>query len=81
VTRWPPRKRPPAGAVPERLVRFVPAEWPAGEGWASYRAWKAARHAWHAEHVVRGGIGPLGDFIDMLRCERATRQRLLGPPR
>jgi len=77
VTRWPRRRQPEIADAPERLVRFVPGEWPGGV-WESYAAWKAARHLWHVEHVPKGGIGPLGDFIDVLKFERATRRRLYG---
>jgi hypothetical protein len=61
--------------VPEQLCRFVAAEWP-GELWDGYAAWKAARREWGAAHPD----SVLGDVVDQLRAERATRLRLTCPP-
>jgi hypothetical protein len=48
-------------------VRFVAAEWRVGDPW---EAWKAARRAWVAEH---GEETYLGDRLDLLRGEVATK--------
>jgi hypothetical protein len=58
--------------VPERLARFVAAEWPEPDLWDCFRLWKAARHEWDAAHPD----SVLGDIVDMLRGERDTRLRL-----
>lgn len=63
--------------MPERLARFVAAEWPGPDLWESYKAWRAQRREWGAAHP--GSV--LGDIVDQLRAERATRRRLAcGPP-
>jgi hypothetical protein len=74
------RRRQPQVAAPERLVRFVPAEWPGLDLWAAYAAWKRARAEWMDANYPRGAVGPLGDRLNMLRGERETRRRLLGFP-
>jgi hypothetical protein len=75
VTRWPARLQSSTTTAPEALVRFVASEWP-GDVWQAFAAWKQARHAWHAEHVLPGRVGPWGDGIDMLLAEREARRRL-----
>jgi hypothetical protein len=68
------RRRQPDDPVPERLAGFIAAEWPDPDLWASFRSWKAARREWGTTHSV------LGDVVDQLRAERATRLRLTCPP-
>ena len=69
------RERLPAGpAVPETLCRFLPAEWPGLDVWDAFTAWQAQRRAWGAAHPA----SPLGDVVDQLITERATRHRLAG---
>jgi hypothetical protein len=64
--------------VPERLVRFVPAEWPHAMGvWEAFEDWKAARRAYLEAY---GSGTSLGDFVEVLRVERATRLRLADIP-
>jgi len=58
--------------VPERLCRFLPAEWPGQAVWDAFAAWQAQRRAWAAEHPD----SPLGDVVDQLITERATRLHL-----
>ena len=70
------RRRQPDEPVPERLCRFVAAEWPDPDWWDSYRSWKAARREWGAAHPD----SVLGDVVDQLRAERAMRLRLTCPP-
>jgi hypothetical protein len=66
------RRRPPAAAAPERLVRFAVSEWEGVDLAARLRAWKDARRAWHEAH----GSGPWGDGIDRLVEERKVREQL-----
>ena len=69
------RERVSAGpAVPERLCRFLPAEWAGLDLWAAFDAWRAQRRTWGAEHPA----SPLGDVVDQLITERTTRHRLRG---
>lgn len=69
------RRRDSAGpAVPERLCRFLPAEWTGQDCWTAFDAWRAMRRTWAAENPA----SPLGDIVDMLIVERATRHRLAG---
>jgi hypothetical protein len=74
------RRRQPQVAVPERLARFVPAEWGPGDVWAAFAAWKQARREWAATHYPHGGITPIGDGIDRLCFERDVRRRLPPQP-
>ena len=57
-------RRPPLAAVPpERLLRFDPDEWPAGEWWQSCELWGQACMEW-----VKAYPGsPLGTALDVLR--------------
>jgi hypothetical protein len=57
-------RRPPLVAVPpEKLLRFDPDEWPAGEWWQSCELWGQACMAW-----AKANPGsPLGSALDVLR--------------
>lgn len=72
------RRRPtsPPAAVPERLARWLPDEWPGG-GPESYTLWREARRSWAAANPG----GPLGDVLDQMRYEYLERRRVMfGAP-
>jgi hypothetical protein len=82
MARW--REPSWPASPPAALVRFLPADWPAGDPVA---AWKSARRQWCRLHgYVQPGppypdsspAGPLGDVIDMLVAEREARMSLVG---
>jgi hypothetical protein len=61
------RRRPPLVAVPpEKLLRFDPNEWPAGEWWQSCELWGRACMEWVKAHPD----SPLGTALDVLREHR-----------
>ena len=60
-------------AVPERLCRFVAAEWPEDEPYAALRSWQLARQAWVDAH---GSGTELGNPLDVVRGHREARIRL-----
>jgi hypothetical protein len=60
-------RRPPLAAVPpEKLLRFDPDEWPAGEWRQSCELWSRACMAWVKAHPG----APLGSALDVLREKR-----------
>jgi hypothetical protein len=60
-------RRPPLAAVPpERLLRFDPDEWPAGEWWQSCELWYRACMAWVKAHPGSS----LGSALAVLRERR-----------
>jgi len=65
-----PRQKPPEPAAPERLVRYVPHEWP-GEA-DPFRAWCRARLDYSKAHPDGG----LGDPLDCLAEHRRLRREL-----
>ena len=57
-------RRPPlTAAPPEKLLRFDPDEWPAGEWWQSCELWGAACMAWVKAHPG----SELGSALNVLR--------------
>jgi hypothetical protein len=68
--------------VPARLVAFNEADWGPEDG-VPYLQWRAARRAWCRDHgfsypgLVGPDLppdGPLGDVIEQINAERATRR-------
>jgi hypothetical protein len=56
------------GIVPRELVEFSPEDWPGVDGVAR---WRQARRRWlHATGQDPDMIGPLGDYVTMMRHER-----------
>lgn len=49
---------PAEGAVPARLARFVPDEWPGASEWQRYEQWSAAVDEWTLDHPE------LADLVD-----------------
>jgi hypothetical protein len=75
-----PRRRHRPVAAPERLVRFVPSEWPETDVWEAFEAWRQARLAF----VDANPGGALGGLLDVMQGNAAERQRigrLLGDPK
>lgn len=66
---------PAESVVPVSLTRFVAGEWPGADVWAAFKQWKAARHAFVAEHPGTA----LGDLVDCLAGERAARIAMAPP--
>jgi hypothetical protein len=62
----------PEEPVPERLARFVPSEWPGGDVWAQFEAWKVEMRSWAAGHPG----SPLGDQVDTIRLAAHTKLRI-----
>ena len=59
-------RRPPLAAVPpEKLLRFDPDEWPAGEWWQSLELWGQARMEWVKAHPG----SPVGDRVGCVAGE------------
>ena len=62
-------------ATLERLLRFVPSEWPtASTVEEAFTAWMAVRRAYAKLHPR----SLLGDVVTQLRVELATRRRMRG---
>ena len=77
MARW---RRPIERSVPDRLVNFSYDDWK-GTGAERFRAWRAARHAYFAEHgepVYAFGApwNKWGDFLDMLNWEGDVRRQV-----
>ncbi len=68
------RTRRESVAVPERLARFAPIDWPGSDPFAALAEWKRQRRAWAAQHP--GSL--LGDLVDQLRAEIRARHALYG---
>ena len=51
---------------PEKLLRFDPDEWTAGEWWQSLESWSQARMDWVKAHPG----STLGTALDVLREKR-----------
>jgi hypothetical protein len=66
-------RRPPLAAVPpEKLMRFDPEEWPAGEWWQSCELWGQACMAFVKRHPGT----ELGSALDVLQENTVCMKRI-----